>query len=509
MKPEKNYIELFSNPATVPVGDIPVLSYLDFIDFTDLLMKEEGTHCLTYFVVPEENLFRFICCMAADENRAILVYSHLQPRLPLPELEAISSRHFQFHVFEREIHENIGITFLNHPWLKPVRYPFHRADRQQVMDNYPFYSITGEALHEVGVGPVHAGIIEPGHFRFICQGEQVHHLEIQLGYQHRGAEELMRLGRSILHQTLVAESIAGDTTVGHTLAFAGAMEALSGIHPDRSLQLQRSVALELERMAVHIGDTAALCNDVAYQFGQVVCEALRTVVINTTQLWCGNRFAKGLIRVGGTHYPLTEQLKKVILTNLQDIETRFNEVTARIFTLPSVLGRFEGVGIVTPMQASLAGVVGMAARSSGVYRDIRWSHPFGAYEQEAFMPEVLPGGDVHARAWLRKLEVAQSIAWIRKLLENPLDKALPTAYPPEKKISLRPSLLSISLTEGWRGEIVHAALTDEQGGLRCYKVKDPSFHNWMALALAVRNQEISDFPLCNKSYNLSYCGHDL
>ncbi|MEI7724597.1 MAG: NADH-quinone oxidoreductase subunit C, partial [Bacteroidota bacterium] len=413
---DRNYFELYTNPGTVKLSDIPVLEYVEFSAFIDLLMGEEGTHCVAYFVLPQQDHFKFICCMAADENHALVLFSHEQPLNPLPSLPSLTAMHFQFHIFEREIHENFGIGFQGHPWLKPVRYPFNRADLTQVMNNYPFYSIDGDELHEVGVGPIHAGIIEPGHFRFICHGEQVLHLEIHLGYQHRGVEHLFVEKATILQQSVLAESIAGDTVVGHALAYAGVVESLAGIVVSPNLSRQRIIALELERIAVHIGDTAALCTDIAYQFGQVVNEALRTIIINTTQLWCGNRFGKGLIRPGGSNYPLTESIAAEVLKNLKEVEERYRQVTGRIFSLPSVLGRFEGTGKVTTMQASLIGAVGMAAKSSGMYRDIRWSHPFAAYVDRLFEPEMLHKGDVWSRAMLRKLEVEKSITVIRELI---------------------------------------------------------------------------------------------
>jgi Ni,Fe-hydrogenase III large subunit len=357
----------------------------------------------------------------------------------------------------------------------------------------------GGELHEVGVGPVHAGVIEPGYFRFLCNGEKVLHLEIQLGYQHRGIEKLFLEKKSAVQRAVLAENIAGDTAIGHSIAHASLFPGInSGVC---------GIALEMERLAVHIGDTAALCTDIAYQFGQVVNEALRTMVINTTQAWCGNRFGKGLVRPGGTRYPLTKEIAARILSVIGEVEERYSQVTGEIFTNPSVLGRFEGIGRVTTQQAAMIGAVGMAARSSGLKRDIRWSHPFLSYGNLSFTPEVIPGGDVWARAMLRKREALQSIALIRELLKD--ESNLQTALP-QINISIFPtSIFTLSLVEGWRGEIVHSAVTDESGNLVHYKIKDPSFHNWMALALAVRNQEISDFPLCNKSYNLSYCGHDL
>jgi Ni,Fe-hydrogenase III large subunit len=289
------------------------------------------------------------------------------------------------------------------------------------------------------------------------------------------------------------------------MAYACTIESLAGIEVSRQLSAERTIALELERIAMHIGDTAALCTDIAYQFGQVVNEALRTIVINTTQLWCGNRFGKGMIRPGGSHYPLTPELAGAILANLEEVEARYRQITSRIFSLPSVLSRFEGTGKVSTMQASLIGAVGMAAKSSGMYRDIRWSHPFASYIDHPYEPQMLHKGDVWSRAMLRKMEVESSMVVIRELLkEVTVSHAQPVYHP-----TLSPSSLSISLVEGWRGEICHVAVTDEKGSMLHYKVKDPSLHNWMALAIAVRNQEISDFPLCNKSFNLSYCGSDL
>jgi Ni,Fe-hydrogenase III large subunit len=506
MKNEK-YIELTGQPAMVKLDAIPVLHYTGFCVLIAELMREETNHCLNYFVVPFPDKYKFICCIGADEKKSILVFSHEQDKKETISLPSLTRMHFQFHIFEREIHENYGIDFPDHPWLKPVRYPFNRHDRDDIMDHYPFYSIGGEELHEVGVGPIHAGIIEPGHFRFICNGEKVLHLEIQLGYQHRGAEDCIIKNSNGLKNAVLAESIAGDTAIGHSVCHAGLVEALGGLTISDTLSLERTIALELERIAIHIGDTAAICTDIAYQFGQVVNEALRTIVINTIQFWCGNRFGKGLIRTGGTHYPLTPLVAEEIRKNLKEIRERYRQITGRIFSMSSILSRFEGTGKVTLRQASLIGAVGMAARSSGLKRDVRWSHPSLAYSQLNYDPVVIPRGDVWARAMMRTLEVEKSIEMVFHLLDLMNVKSENTA--PGYDIKPEPDAFAISLAEGWRGEICHTAVTDEKGKILHYKIKDPSLHNWMALALAVRGQEISDFPLCNKSFNLSYCGNDL
>jgi Ni,Fe-hydrogenase III large subunit len=504
---EKGFAELVNNPAVVSLSEVPVLEYPRFMTAVSGLMESEAAHCLAYFAVPESHRFRFFCFMADDASGKILITSHEQPQSPGLVLESMTARHFPFHVFEREIHEEHGVMFSDHPWLKPVRYPLSEPGEKQQMGQYPFYRIESDELHEVGVGPIHAGVIEPGYFRFICNGETVLHLEIQLGYQHRGAEPLLvRYGHG-LRSAVLSENIAGDTAIGHSLCHVQLVESLAGREVSGTLQTWRIIALEMERIAMHIGDTAALCADIGYQLGQAVNEALRTIVINTTQLWCGNRFGKGLIRSGGTHYPLTPQMSKTILANLKEVEERYLLMAAEMFSLPSVLARFESVGEVTAGQAAALGAVGMAARSSGLKRDIRWSHPFQGFRYRGYDPVILEEGDVWARAILRKKEVEESLRIIRALLSDNQGESI-TEHP-QYGLILAPSSVALSMTEGWRGEIVHAAVTDEKGNIAYYKVKDPSMHNWMALAVAVRNQEISDFPLCNKSFNLSYCGNDL
>lgn len=504
---DNNYIEMRNNGSPALLKDIPVLNYPDFYNLVKELLSDQDNHCIAYYAVSFVDNLKFFCCIANDSTSGIAVFSHEQKNYDVA-LESLTSEIFAMHVYEREIHENFGVQFLNHPWLKPVRYPFDRFDRNKIMDNYPFYQIESEELHEVGVGPIHAGVIEPGHFRFICNGEKVIHLEIHQGYQHRGIEKLMIEKNDPLQRMILSESIAGDSVVAHGLAHAGLIESLAGYNVSERLQIERNIALELERIAIHIGDTAALCMDVAYQFGQVVNEALRTTIINTTQLWCGNRFGKGLIRPGGSNYPASEEFIKAMLKILEDTGKRYEDITDRIYTLPSVLSRFDGIGMITAEQVKLIGAVGMAARITGIPRDIRKSHPFQYFRQYPVETVTQISGDVLARGMLRNLEARESIRLI-KLWAEELKREKEGYNKPEYNYQLQPGSFAISLTEGWRGEVCHSAITGKDGNLIHYKIKDPSLHNWLALALAVRNQEISDFPVCNKSFNLSYCGNDL
>jgi Ni,Fe-hydrogenase III large subunit len=389
-----------------------------------------------------------------------------------------------------------------------VRYSFDRHDRNRTPDNYPFFAIESEELHEVGVGPIHAGIIEPGHFRFICEGEKVLHLEIALGYQHRGVESMMK-GIPDLRKMLLSETVAGDSVVAHSLAYVSAVEALSGFVPDEKLQLERCIALELERIAIHIGDTSALCLDIAYQLGQVSCEALRTIVINTLQMWCGNRFAKGLVRPHGTNYPVDKLTCRNIRENMRETLNRYRDVAKKILSLPSLLARFEDIGTVAKEQAALAGLTGLSARASGLERDIRKSHPFQYYRQTDHEIAVEKTGDILSRLKQRISEIEQSCTLIDRF-SDALERIVELYSPkPEYSPLLKPNQLCFSLTEGWRGEVCHCIITGSTGAISFYKIKDPSLHNWTGLALAVRNQDISDFPICNKSFNLSYCGFDL
>jgi Ni,Fe-hydrogenase III large subunit len=494
------------NNTSIDIKDITFLSKGDFHTKVSGLLSEKGAHCIAYFAVKDVDWYSFFCGIANDFSHDIDVQA---ARVGLLEdMDSFVPGHNHLHIFEREIHEQYGIRFVNHPWLKPVRYSFDRNDKGQTPDNYPFFSIESDELHEVGVGPIHAGIIEPGHFRFICEGEKVLHLEIVLGYQHRGVENMMK-GFPDIKKMLLSETVAGDSVVAHSLAYASAIETLSGFVPDDKLLLERCIALELERIAIHIGDTSALCLDIAYQLGQVACEALRTIVINTLQMWCGNRFAKGLVRPCGTNYPVNDLICGKIQENLHETVNRYREVAKKILSLPSLLARFEDIGTVTTEQAVLAGLTGLSARSSGLARDIRKSHPFQYYRQIEHEITIEKSGDILSRLKQRIAEIEQSYMLINNFLDI-LKQIIATDSPsPEYRPLLQPHQLCFSLTESWRGEVCHSIITDSSGAISFYKIKDPSLHNWFGLALAVRNQDISDFPICNKSFNLSYCGCDL
>ena len=409
----------------------------------------------------------------------------------------------QAHYFEREIAEQFGVAVEGHPGLKPVRDlaawhdggPEPRASR--------FFRVDGEEIHEVGVGPVHAGVIEPGHFRFQCHGERVLHLEIALGYQHRGVERAA-LGGPTPRTLIQMETVAGDTTIGHATAYAQVCEALGGVEPPARAEAIRGLGLELERIANHAGDLGALAADVAYLPAAAQLGRLRGDFLNLTAALCGSRFGRGLVRPGGVGFDLEPDLAGEMRHKLDAAARGVERALALLWATPSVKTRFEGTGVLHRLQCEELGFVGPPVRACGVARDVRRDHPRGVYASAAPPVALAHDGDVAARAAVRRLEIEHSAAFVRDRLEalpaGPLRVACPSAAPRS---------VAVALVEGWRGEICHVALTDEAGRFRRYKITDPSFHNWFALALAMRDGQISDFPLCNKSFNLSYCGHDL
>ena len=300
------------------------------------------------------------------------------------------------------------------------------------------------------------------------------------------------------------ETLSGDTTVGHATAYCQVAEGLARTRvPGRALAL-RAVALELERLANHTGGLGALANDVGFLPTASFCGRLRGDFLNLTAVLCGSRFGRGLVRPGGTGFDADAERLKEMFTKLEAAYRDTERAVKLLWDTASVQARFEDTGRVEPGVARQLGLVGVAGRACGLKRDVRKTHPSGYYRFIHIPISTWTTGDVFARAYVRWLEIERSVDFIRTQLRQLPDGPVRTPSQP-----LRGGHVAVSLVEGWRGEICHVALTDEVGRFAAYKVVDPSFHNWSGLAMALRDQQISDFPLCNKSFDLSYCGHDL
>ena len=481
------------NATTIALADVPLLKMEEFGSAV-ITATLRGARLASFFgVVQGGGGVKLFAVLAWDQAGDLSIasvnaadsYPSLTPDCP------------QAHWFEREIFEQTGVVPEGHPWLKPIRSPLDRG-----ADDY--VHVEGKEAHEVAVGPIHAGVIEPGHFRFQCHGEDVLHLEIALGYQHRGIEMALVHGPDARTLHLM-ETLAGDTTIGHSYAYCQAIEAQWGCQAPARADALRGIALELERMANHVGDLGAMAQDVGYQPTASMCGRLRGSFLNITSMLCGSRFGRSLLRPGGVGFDVDSDTIERMCGQLNVACDDVADAVNLLWDSPSVLARFEDTGVISADLCREQGLVGPVARASGLERDVRFDYPTGIYRYTHLPVSTWSTGDVFARAYVRWLEVQRSKEFIETLLgqlrEN--DSVRMKAKP------LAPESIVVSLVEGWRGEICHCAITDERGRFSAYKVVDPSFHNWAAMTLAMRGEAISEFPICNKSMNLSYCGHDL
>ena len=493
------------NAEPAPLADVPLVATAAFRTAVLDAVRDE-CRVSSYFARQAGDGIELVAVLANDTTSEL---GFVRTRLTEDRFVALTPECPQVHLFEREIAEQYGIEPLGHPWLKPVRFqrplrPGHSVFGEPVPGVTDFFRVEGDEVHEVAVGPVHAGVIEPGHFRFQCHGEHVFHLEIALGYQHRGIERAL-IGGPTAKTVHYMETLAGDTTVGHTLAYAQAIEALTGTRVPARAHALRGIALELERLANHTGDLGALSGDVAYLPAASYCGRLRGDYLNLTAELCGSRFGRGLIRPGGVQFDIPNEQIAILSDRLGAATRDTVDAVAPLWTTPSVIERFENTGTVDADTCDEIGMVGVAARACGRGIDVRHDFPFGIYRFVHIPVMTAHHGDVNSRAFVRWLELQRSADFVERQF-----RTLPaTAVRADVPAALASDTIVASLTEGWRGEICHVAITGADGRLARYKITDPSFHNWFGVALALRNGQISDFPLCNKSFNLSYCGHDL
>lgn len=420
--------------------------------------------------------------------------------------------------YEREIRDLFGLIAQGHPdlrrlvrhehWPKgthPLKKEFPWGTvLERAQGQYPFRHIEGEGVFEVPVGPIHAGIIEPGHFRFSVAGEPIMQLELRHFWKHRGVEKLFEQ-RQLVDGVPLAERVSGDTTVGHSLAYCQAVETLLGLEVPIRARYLRSLFLELERLHNHLGDVGAICNDTAYALAHAHCGRMKERLLQLNDRLTGSRFCRDVNRIGGVGIDLTPEQLAQVVAELDAMEPDFSEVERILFVTASLIDRLETTGVLSERIAWDHAVMGVVGRASGINRDIRRDRPFAAYDEIRPNVVLYRYGDVRARMRVRIDEIHESMCLIREI----------RARIPQGPVAVEPNRIpaagewALSAVEGWRGEILYMVMAGENGRIHRCKARDPSFVNWPAIQWAVLGNIVPDFPLINKSFNLSYAGNDL
>ena len=434
-----------------------------------------------------------------------------------PVFPSLTKKFVAAYRFERQIESLMGLTPDKHPdsrpWIKfedwpadawPLRKLFDAATPlPRVKGDYKWAKAVGEGVYEIPVGPVHAGIIEPGHFRFQAVGETIINLEERLGYVHKGIEKRFEsLGWS--GSARLAGRVSGDTTVAHCLTYCMALEAMTGCNPPARAQWLRALFVERERIANHLGDIGAICNDVAFAFMLYQTMRLKEMLLRTNHRLFGHRFIMDRIIPGGVSADIDPQGIKDILDELAYLSKEFEKLVRIYDENSSLEDRTRETGVLSPEKARDLGVVGIVARASGLNLDCRIQNPFPPYDRIAVQGHVLISGDVHARVWVRIEEVRESIRIIREIL-----RTLPEGVLAVETGQPMPDTSGFAAVEGWRGEIIYWLQSGPKGEMNRCMVRDPSSLCWLGLEQAIPDNIVPDFPVCNKSFNQSYSGHDL
>jgi len=416
--------------------------------------------------------------------------------------------------YEREMQDMFGLVPHGHPdprrlmnfedWpdgVHPLRKDFDiRTKPPRVNGEYLYRKVEGEGVYEIPVGPVHAGVIEPGHFRFSVAGEPIINLEIRHFYTHKGVEKLFE-NVSIDKAVFLAERISGDNSVAHAVAFCQAMEKIAGINVPPRARFIRTILLELERIYNHLGDIAGIATDVAFSFGAAHANKLKEEVLQLNERVTGSRMLRGMNAIGGVRRDIGEK-KDEILQKSSMIQRDFRKLMENLTSTPSLMDRIETTGRIYNDIAKGLHVVGPVGRASGLDRDIRRDHPYAAYKEFNFKVPVLKEGDVFSRTIVRADEICESVALIEQALWSLPDGDI------KLNVDKIPDGHALGYTESSRGETIYWVRTIGNRIERC-KVRDPSFCNWLAIEYAVLDNIVPDFPIINKSLSLSYSGNDM
>jgi Ni,Fe-hydrogenase III large subunit/Ni,Fe-hydrogenase III component G len=444
------------------------------------------------------------------------LFLHITVAVPPEDPTIVSLATFDYPAsrFEREIADLLGIRFHGHPDPRPlVRHAFWPDDFfplrkdagvRDFQDDgrpFPFQQVGGEGVYEIPVGPVHAGVIEPGHFRFSVVGETVIDMTSRLYFTHKGTEKLFE-GRAPMDGLALAERISGDTSVGHALAYCEALERLAGSDVPVRAKYLRVLMLELERLYNHVADFGMIANDCGFAAAHSHCFRIRERLFRLNKRLTGHRLLRGCIVPGGIAVDIPGDL--AVVAEIDEAYADFGEIVDITLGNTLVRDRLEGTGRLTTRTARGHGVLGFVARASGIDVDARRDHPFAAYGELEFRVPVFESGDVEARTLARVEEAGESVGLIKQAISR-----LP-AGPLSIPLGPLPAYeAAFGVVEGWRGTIIHWVMADAAGALERVKVLDPSFLNWRALSYALLKNIVPDFPLCNKSFNQSYSGNDL
>lgn len=435
-----------------------------------------------------------------------------------PRFVSLAKDIYSASLFEREIKETYGVEPVGNPDIRRLHlhdevwpegaYPLRKDfDISKVRGagggEYKFRKIEGVGVFEVPVGPVHAGIIGPGHFRFSSAGEPIINMEARLGFTHRGVEKEFE-GKNISEAVKLAECVSGDSVFGHSLAFCSAVEKICGINVSEEHRYLRALFLELERMYNHVADMGGMALDVGFSFPSMYASIIKENMLELNRALTGSRYCKGLNMAGGVSRWLSADKISLISEAIKKISKDFKELEGMLHSSVSFQDRVDTTGVLKKKTAEDIGVVGLAARASGISMDLRKCLP-GIYDKVVFSEAKQAAGDVLARLNIRIEEFETSAGIVKQIIEK-LD---PVAIRDDSKVICAIGGSALGYAEGWRGPILYWVKLGSAGVIERCKIVDPSFHNWTALSFAVLGNIIPDFPLCNKSFNLSYSGNDL
>ncbi len=441
-------------------------------------------------------------------------------KLSKNQYPAMSGRIPQLHWFERALNDFFGLTPVGHPRLRsnfvenafdpslsPLRnFPDNLRPEEVPPRDFRFMKVAGEGIYELPVGPVHAGIIEPGHFRLSCLGEYIQNLELRFGFLHRGLEKTL-VEKPWTKARFAAETASSDSACANSLAHATAVEDLLEIEVAERDKLLRTAAIEIERIAMHISDLGGMALDLGCAGVAASLSRLRGEALGLAELLSGSRFLKGYIFPGSVRTTSVAQIKKMlpIYRSLQE-ETDF--FVNWFLENAQVQERLSGIGKVSKSLALDFGLVGVAARACGIKYDVREVFSHAAFPHAKHSTVLHEDGDCLGRTKVRAMELANSYIVLDSVLTT-LSEMAETQYYGKSPENLAPDSIGCGIVESFRGELIHLIFTDSDGKIKRYCIKDPSFNNWTAMAIAARGNLIADFPVCNKSFSLSYSGHDL